>query len=135
MAHGREDQFEVSLVVNGVSYGVWDRRSGGAREAEGNPYKPGGMRDPIALGGTPMTENVVLGKLSDPGVEAALTPLVGKGTVKIVSQPLDESGLPYGPAAVFEGVLTAVRGPEHNSESTSAAMLEVEASVSAHAHV
>lgn len=134
MGHGRQDQFDVTLIVDNVDYGTWSNRTGGNREAESTVHKPGGMRDPIALGGSPMTDAVVLRKLTDPDTEAALHALVGKGRAKVTSQPLDESGIAYKRATVWEGVLSACRPAEHDANSQDEAMLEVEVAVEKHGH-
>jgi hypothetical protein len=54
---------------------------------------------------------------------------VGKSKVKITQRPMDFEGNGYGKHITYVGILKRVLPPETDSESGSAAMLEIEVTI------
>jgi hypothetical protein len=116
-----------------INLGVWDKKSGGELDSDDIKYYPGGMVPPISLGGKKTTGNVTLQRLYDRAddhdkINSLLT-AVGKGQMSIAQRPMDPDGHEYGKSIHYVGTLKRVTVPETDSESTSAAMLEIEVGI------
>lgn len=126
----RQDTWTITLSINGVNYGIWDKKSGGAVDSDDGKYYPGGMVPPIALGGKKTTDNVTLSRFydlyDDHGKINTILAAAGKGNAVVSQRPMDPEGNPFGKAIVYHGKLKRVAPPETDSEGTSVAMLEVE---------
>jgi hypothetical protein len=133
MARGnRQDQYAVSVVIDGVNTGVWDKMSGGEMSSEDTKYKPGAMAKQVSLGGSQNLDNVTVSRLFDldrdnPNVKTWMN-RCGKAPVVVTKQPLDHDGAAYGDPIVYGGTLLRCTPPEHDSESSDAALLEIEVS-------
>jgi hypothetical protein len=129
----RADTWRITVGVNGVHTGVWDVKEGGAVDSNEVTYKPGGMADPISLGGTRNVENVTLRRNyrlgRDHQVSQRWINWVGKGSVVITQQPLDHDGNAWGQPIVYNGTLKRVLFPNHDSQSSDAALIEIEVTV------
>jgi hypothetical protein len=112
--------------------GTWDAHEGGAVTAEDLKYSPGGMAPQVSLGGRAVTENIVLRRLYDPDRDHNAIHLwiswVGKASCVVTKQLLDVDGNAFGRPLVYRGKLIRVTPPNHDSESNTAARLEVEIS-------
>lgn len=130
----RQDQHSITVSVDDRDLGVWDKRSGGAVDSEETKYRPGGLASTISLGGSVTVDNVTLQRLYDLGRDHALMPWlrsrVGKGQVTVTDQPLDVDGNAFGRPDVYTGVLKRVTPPDADSESSDAALVEIEVSTS-----
>jgi hypothetical protein len=126
----RADQFNVTAVIDGKNLGTFDKLSGGEVDSEETRYRPGGLGKPISLGGAITVNNVTISRLFDLAREQAiihwLISRVGKGHITINKQPLDVDGNVFGRPLVYTGKLKQVTPPEHDSESSDAALLELE---------
>jgi hypothetical protein len=126
----RQDQYAVTLTVDGVPLGVFDALEGGEVDSEETKYRPGGMGSPITLGGSVEVGNLTLGRLyvlnRDHDRIHWLISRAGKGTCVVSRQPLDVDGNAYGRPLVYTGTLKAVTPPEVDSESSDAAKIELE---------
>jgi hypothetical protein len=128
----RKDTWKVTLFVNGKNWEVWDTRTGGEVDSEqAAPYKPGGMGEPIAMGGSVTTANLVLSRMCrverDWGHIQELINAAGKATVELQQAALDIDGNAYDAnPLVWKGKLKRVTMPEVDSNSTDAAMIELE---------
>ena len=126
----RSDQYNVTAVVDGKDLGTFDKFSGGEVDSEETRYRPGAMGSPIALGGAVTVGNVTISRLYDlareQGIIHWLIGRAGKGAVVINKQPLDVDGNAYGRPLVYTGMLKQINPPEHDSESSDAALLELE---------
>lgn len=141
---GRQDQFHISASVTGIvngsqttiDLGTWDKHTGGEVDSEETKYKPGNMGQSIVIGGSVTVSNVVISKLYDGLVDqgrmAALMGMAGRGTMTVTKAPLDINGSPIGGVSptVYHGILKTVTPPDVDSESSSAAMISLECSVS-----
>jgi len=146
--------FSLELWVAGNSLGDWDKKTGGEVDSEEVKYYPGGIYEPISLGGRINPGNITLQRLldrnddwesggADPdkgtpvgggpgqGTVSRLLAAVGKHEAKVTMRPLDLNGDFYGlRRLVWTGIVKRVLIPDVDSESTSAALIEVEISVS-----
>lgn len=135
----RSDTHRVTASLNGENMGVFDKKTGGGLDSNMLTYKPGGMGPQISLGGSTQTDNVVLSRLyrlqRDHARAQKWLNQVGKGQVVVTDQPLDVDGNPFGKPIVYKGTLKRVLLPEVDSESSNAAMLEIEVSIDGSPHV
>lgn len=126
----RQDQYAVSMSVDGEKFGVYDKLSGGEIDSEEAKYRPGAMAPMVSLGGTVEVGNLTISRLyvlnRDHDRIHWLVARVGKGQVVISRQPLDVDGNAYGKPLVYTGTLKTVTPPEVDSESSDAALLECE---------
>jgi hypothetical protein len=126
----RQDQRRVSVVIDAVPTGVWDQKSGGLADSEETKFKPGGMAQEIALGGSQTMENLTVARLfdlsRDLGVVKSWAARRGKANVVAVEQFLDPDGNAFGAPITYQGKLKSVQIPEHDSESSDPAMVELE---------
>lgn len=128
----RLDQYNVTVSVDGTALGTFDKMTGGELDSEETKYKPGGMVPQVSLGGSKTVNNVTVSRLFRLDRDLGLLPLlksrVGKGVVYASKMSLDVDGNPYGTPLVYNGTLKQVKFPEPDSESSSAAMIELEIS-------
>lgn len=128
----REDQFAVTVTADDRPLDLFDKFSGGVASAEETKYKPGGMRPQRSLGGSSTIDNVTVSRLyelaRDHDLVRWLRSRVGKAQMTVAKQPLDVDGNPWGKPDVYTGKLQRVTAPDHDSESSSAALFELEIS-------
>lgn len=133
----RADTWSVTVFVehpvsgNMVNCGVWDRRTGGEVDSEETKYNPGGMAEPISLGGRRTVGNIVVARnyrlvRDHQDLAQFLTNAVGKSRMTVSAQPLDINGNSFGRPIVWHGTLKRFTPPEHDSEGSDAAMVELE---------
>lgn len=125
----RTDQAVVSLAVDGVDYGIWDKLTGGDMDSNETKYKPGGGVTEVSLGGTRMVTDVVLTRLyvleRDHVSAHALLNRVGRGTGVATKQPTDVDGNIFGRPLVYAGRLKTVNFPDADSMGNAAALIVV----------
>lgn len=129
----RLDQYDISVTVdNWAIPDSFDKLTGGAVDSEETKYKPGGMQPQISLGGSVTTDNVVVSRLyrldRDIDIVNTLKGRVGKGNVIVKKQSLTVDGDAAGTPEVYQGKLKRIGFPEPDSESSSAALFEIEVS-------
>jgi len=128
----RLDQYSITVKLGTQDLGVWDKMSGGAVDSEETKYKPGGMAPAVALGGSVTVSNVTVERMFDNVRDLPLVPdiknAVGKGAVTISRQTLDVDGNPYGTPIVWTGTLKQLTWPDPDSESSAAALIQLEIS-------
>jgi len=134
----RQDQWAIIVHYQGNSIGYFDKKSGGAVDSDDTKYYPGDMADPISLGGRRTTDNVTLQRIYDGDLDhtrvfaggktliQALMDGAGKSAVTVTQRPKDRDGNGFGQRITWNGILKRVLPPETDSESSSAAMLEIE---------
>ena len=129
----REDQYSVSVVIDGTDYGIFDKCEGGEVSAEDLKYRPGGLAPAVSLGGGKTTANITISRLYDLVRDhqrtSTLFDKVGKGQCVVMKQPLDVDGNAFGRPITYRGTLTRATPPNADSESNNAGMLELEVSV------
>lgn len=126
----RQDTWAIIVKWRGNSIGYFDKKSGGAVDSEDFKYYPGDMAEPISLGGRQTTDNVTLQRIYDGAADHAIIgemmASVGRASVTVTQRPKDADGNSYGKRITWNGKLKRVLPPETDSESSSAAMLEIE---------
>lgn len=133
----RMDQYDVTVTItkgNDVkNTGTWDKMEGGEIDSSETKFRPGKMGAQISLGGYREVGNITVSRLYDltrdhANLASFLIGAVGKAVVDISKQPLDVDGNKSGKPIVYSGRLKAVTFPEHDSESSDAAMVSIEVS-------
>lgn len=113
--------------------GIWDKKTGGEIDSEETIYHPGGMADPVSLGGRRNVGNLVLTRLCrverDWGALPSLISGVGKSRVVVGDQARDIDGNPVQNTLTYNGRLKRVTPPEVDSESSGPALIEIEVTV------
>jgi len=132
----REDTAAIRVLVQHVGdtkytdTGIWDKRAGGELDSQETTYYPGAMADRISLGGRVIPGNNTLTRLfrgqRDQDTLGVMFAGVGKALVRVVEQPMDIDGNAYGQPITWNGTLKKVTPPARDSESTNAAMIEIE---------
>jgi len=126
----RKDQWEVSLLVDGVGMGVFDVKTGGETDTTELTYMPGGMAPQVSLGGMVAVAAIVISRLYRRDRDHLnihwLLGRVGKGKCVVRQQVLDINGAAWGTNLVARGTLKRVTLPEVDSNSTDAAIIEIE---------
>lgn len=125
----REDAYRVTVKLDGADRGTWAKCSGGNVSSDDTTVYPGGMEEPLSLGGRRTYEALTVSKPYDPADESALVERVGKGAVTVIKTPLDRNRAAYGKPVTYTGTLRAVNPPDHNADGSDAAMLEIEVTV------
>lgn len=128
----RQDQYAIAVTIDGEDTGIWDKMSGGNVDSEETKYKPGGMAKSVSLGGSVNVENVTVSRLyvldRDHLKVKSWINRAGRAGVTVTKQPLDVDGNVFGSPLVYTGKLKAVNPPEVDSESSDAALIELEIS-------
>ena len=129
----QENQWLITVTVDGQPLGVFDKLSGGDSQATTVKYRPGGMVPEIDLGGPTAIQDITVTRLYDLARDHVLAKgLVaknGRARAVVSQQPLDPFGAPYGAPIVRGGVLKGVKFPTADSMSQAASMLELDVSV------
>lgn len=129
----RQDTFLLTVSLDGVSLGTWDKKTGGDLDSNELKYQPGGGVPPLSLGGQKIANNVVLqrdyDRIDDHDKINTLLNAVGRGSVVVSQRPLDLQNNPYGRAIIWNGTLKRVLIPDADSEGTAAALVEIEVTV------
>lgn len=131
----RQDQYRVTVTIDGENTGVWDKVTGFESDSSETKYKPGGLGPEVPLGGTVSVSNGNVSRLYDlnrdhQNVKRWLAK-VGKADIIVNKQPLTVDGVVFGDPLVYTGKLKMVSPPEVDSESSDAALLEIEVSSAA----
>ncbi|MBO0881938.1 MAG: hypothetical protein J2P17_16670 [Mycobacterium sp.] len=127
----RIDQYSVTVTVEGLgALGVFDKLTGGDVDSDEQKYRPGGMADPVSLGGAVTMTNIVVSRnyvleRDHPNIHKLLAS-VGRAWIWVVKQPLDIHKVPYGRPLIYQGKIKNVKPPEHDSTSSDPAMLDIE---------
>lgn len=129
----RSDQRSVSITIGGVDTGIWDAKSGGMADSEETKYREGGGGHQVTLGGQQTLENLTCARLFKldrdlPQIKGWMA-TVGRADVTVTEQFLDRDGNVANIGLTYQGVLKSCAPPEHDSESTDAARVEIEVSV------
>lgn len=127
----RQDQYSVTVTIDGLgALGVFDTFKGGEVDSDEQKYRPGGMADPVSLGGAVTMGNVTIERNyvldRDHPIIHQLLALTGKATISVAKQPLDVNRVPYGRPLIYKGKIKTVTPPEHDSTSSDPAMLTIE---------
>lgn len=129
----RQDTFVIRVTVDGVSFGIWDKKTGGDMDSDTTTYYPGAMRAQQDLGGRATASNITVQRLYDRFDDHdrinVLLNGAGKAKVTISQRPMDEDENEYGKSIIWNGRLKRVLVPDVDSESSSAALVEIEVAI------
>lgn len=132
----RQDQYSVTVTVSyggtARDLGVFDSLSGGEIDSEETKFWPGGLGQQISLGGRRTVNNITVGRLYDlvrdhPNM-GWLAGGIGKADVTVTKTSINVDGVGVGNPLVYRGKLKQLTPPEHDSESSDAAIYELEIS-------
>jgi hypothetical protein len=129
-----QNQRRVSVRINGVDTGVWDKRSGAEVDSAEKKYNPGGKAKPISLGGKQEIGALNCSRLFElsrdlPKIKGWMA-LAGRATpIVIIELFLDENDAVVDTGLTYKGTLKKVMQPDHDSESDEEAMVELEATI------
>jgi hypothetical protein len=127
----RADTWAYTVEIDGIDQGIFDQKEGGDVDSDDSTYKPGAMGDRYSLGGPVTTGNITMRRNyrlhRDHPNSQALINAAGRAAAKIIGQPIDPTTeLRFGKPLVWTGKLKRVGFPTHDSQSSDAAMLELE---------
>jgi hypothetical protein len=126
----REDQYNVTVSIDGTNLGTYDKMSGGEIDSDETKYRPGNLGPHVSLGGSILVGNVTVQRLydlaRDHSIVAFLKAAVGKGTMVVSKQSLDVNGNAYGKPVVYTGRFKTLTLPDVDSESSDAALVQLE---------
>lgn len=138
----RQDTWNVTVRLQDLTnpnkpmnnLGTWDKKSGGELDSDESKYNPGGMAKSVSLGGKTTPGNITVSRLYVLERDhATLLPKAiagaGRAQMEVHQQPLDIDGNTFGKPIVWKGTLKRVAFPEVDSESSDAAMIELEMTV------
>lgn len=129
----RQDTFVLRLTINGENWGIWDKKTGGDQDSDASTYYPGGMKDQVDLGGRSTASNITIQRLYDRAddhdrVERLLA-APGRAKYTLAQRPMDKDENEYGKSIVWTGTVKRCLPPDVDSESSTAAMIELELTV------
>jgi hypothetical protein len=123
-------QFLVHAAIGPLGHvGTFDTFSGGGVDSDEEKWHPGGMGQTITLGGVSEIDNITISRLrvlGDAWLEAQLLGVGGKYPMIVVKYPLDQDGNGWGPPLIYWGTFKRCAPPEHDSNATDAALIELE---------
>lgn len=125
----RQDQFAVSVSLDSESLGLFDTFSGGETDSDDAKYRPGGLSAEEAVGGPPTVGNVTVSRAFRRERDVALRRWrnrIGRALAVVKVQPLDNDGNVYGSPETYKGLLKRLTPPEHDSNSSDPAVVELE---------
>lgn len=130
MAGSRQDMERVTVTVADRALGVWDTFSGGEADSDDTQHRPGGMGEQESLGGPKTRGNFTISRNyrleRDHPIAKWLDSQAGIGRVVAVRQYLNPDKTPAGEPVTYTGTLKSVTPPDHDSNSSDAAMLSIE---------
>lgn len=134
MSYVQEQMYEVTVNVTGIGdLGIWDTFEGGEVDSEARTYRPGGLKDAVALPAPAATSDVTVSRAysadKDWDLERQLVESVGRA-IRIGKKPLTFDNSPTSAKpATYSGVLKAVRTPTHDSEGDRVSRLQIVATI------
>lgn len=134
MAGDRQNSVRITAKVDGVDLGIFEDRSGGESDSDGQPYQLGGLGGPRALGGAPVFSNLIIKRLMDDQARGYIKWLrgrAGKGQMVVTELPINDDGEAIGEPEVWTGELKRVAPPDRSAESSTGAQLDLEMIVEA----
>lgn len=128
-----EQQFLVTVNIDGQNIGTFDTWSGGDALATETKHRPGGMGDEVSIAGlisyAAGTVTRVYERSRDHELLRTLTPKGGRVKASVTEQPLDDNGNVWGKPNVYTGRFMGVKRGDVDSTSGSPRMLELDISV------
>src|SRR5579872_7329226 len=132
-ATGTEQQFLVSVNINGTDLGVFDTYKGGDVQAKVTKHRPGGMGPEQGYPALPVYTDVTVSRVYDPTVYQeilrTLNAQAGRVPGSVAVQPLDANGNAFGKPIVYGGVFSNLKWGNVDSTSEKPRMFEIDLSV------
>lgn len=129
----REQLFLVTLQIDGVDCGIWDKWDGGGKDSTSTKYRSGGNPVEEDLGGSinytdiTLTRNYRLSR--DAAIVGFLLNKVGIGNCVANKFPLNRDYTTYGPYIQAQGPLKTVDDPKVDSNAANPATIVLVMSV------
>jgi len=128
-----EQQSLITLSINGINYGVWDKRSGGEAVAKELKYRPGGMGNEVAYTTLPSPTTVTVSRVMENDRDweffRNIAQVAGRLGASVSEQPLDNDGNPWGNPVVYSGIYLGVKQGNVDWTSDNPRMIEIDVSV------
>lgn len=128
-----EQNYLLTLVVNGKSLGTFDSFSGGDASAKSVKHRPGGMGPEKSYASLPSYTDLTISRVLEPSRDwelvRQLTQIAGRVDASMTEQPLDADGNPWGSPKVYTGQFLGVKPGKVDSTSDALRMFEVDMSV------
>jgi hypothetical protein len=125
-----QSQSLIIVVVDGKPLGVWDTLSGAATTASPAKRRPGGSQQEDVARTRSTNDDITVSRENK--LERDIAPLrvlranrVGRATVVVTEQPLDDDDIPFGPPTVYTGILNRVFTGDVDSNSDDFRMAEL----------
>lgn len=130
---GTEQSELVTVVVNGVSLGVFDTWSGGDSTAAVAQHRSGGQANQTSYQTLPKFSPITVGRVMqttrDWTLIRTLTPKAGKVTASVTIQPLDATRNAYGSSRTATGMFQGVKSLKGDSNSEALQTYELDITV------
>lgn len=134
----REQQGRVTVTLTDstgapVSLGQFDGRSGGETGSNSVQYFLGGGGPRVSLGGQQQVGDVTITVLNTPLIQSLwkfIKSRVGKGTLNVSDQPLDDEGNAFGDPEVWNGILVTATPGTTDAQSNNAKTVQLVGQVS-----
>lgn len=130
-----QSQSLITVVVDGVPMGTWDTLSGGNTTATPTKRRPGGTSKQDVARARGVTDDLTVGREykneRDVAPLRALRPRVGRASVVVTDQPLDDDDVPFGSPTTFTGLLSSLSIGDVDSDSDDFRMCELGVTVTA----
>ena len=127
-----QQRWKLTVFIDSVNTGTWDKKSGGDVTAAETKYRPGGMAPEKSIGGPASVSNVTASREyileRDHAAAKRWLSRVGRARVTVHQHALDADGVPRGKPFTYRGVLQKVSIPDADSTATGVSMLEIEVS-------
>jgi hypothetical protein len=128
-----EQQFLVTVNVDGRDLGVFDKRTGGDTTVASVKHRPGGMGPEKSYRSLPTYSDLTTSRVYEPERDHELVRwlqnIAGSVRAQVVEQPLDEDGNAWGTPVTWSGRLTNVKPGQVDSGSNSVRMFELDVAV------
>jgi hypothetical protein len=128
-----EQNYLITVVVNGQSLGVFDSYSGGDATAGTVQHRPGGMGPQQSYASLAKYSGLTISRVLEPSRDwelvRSLTQIAGTCDASMTEQPLDADGNPWGNPKVFTGAFRSVKPGKVDSTSDSIRMFEIDMDV------
>ena len=133
--YGSEQQWKISVSINGTSIDLFDKFTGGDVMSSPNKHRPGGMGPEVTYFSLPTYSDITVTRVyefqRDHSLVGTLHGLVGLAEMEVSMTPLDANGVAWNPGAIrtYTGRLIGVKDGGTDSNSTAPRMFELDMSV------
>lgn len=130
---GTEQNFLLTIVVDGQVLGTFDSYSGGDPAAKSVKHRPGGMGPEKSYATLPSYSDITASRVLEPQRDweliRQLTQKAGRVDASMTEQPLDADGNVWGNPKTFAGTFLGLKPGKADSTSDAVRMVELDMSV------